>query len=55
MTKITIILSDETHGSLKIRLAEETLKNKKKDKNAHIVTAQKFITDLIEKELKIKK
>lgn len=51
MTRISLDLTDETHGKLKILLAEETMKNKKKDKKAPVVTAQKFITDLIEKEL----
>ena len=55
MIRITCDVTEETHASLKIRLAQETLKSKKIDKKAPSITAQKFISNLLEKELKIKK
>lgn len=55
MTKTSINLYPDLDQALKIRLAKETTKAKKKDKKAKTVTSQKFITDLLEKELKIKK
>jgi len=55
MTKTSINLDAELDQALKIRLAKETAKAKTKDKTAKTVTAQKFITDLLKKELGIKK
>lgn len=55
MTKTSINLDPELDQALKIRLAKETAKAKQKDPKAKTVTAQKFITELLEKELKIKK
>lgn len=51
MTKTSVNLSDDLDQKLKIRLAEDTLKAKRKDKKAKTITVQKFITDLLEKEL----
>ncbi len=55
MVNLTFEISDELHGALKIRLAEINLKNKRKDKKAASISAKKFINDLLEKELGIKK
>ena len=55
MAVLNFEISDELHGSLKIRLAEINLKNKRKDKKTLSISAKKFINDLLEKELEPKK
>jgi hypothetical protein len=55
MTKTSVNLYLELDEALKLRLIEETKKAKLKDKKAPVLTIQKFIVSLLEKELKIKK